>query len=176
MGDEYLPADSPWMGMLMQYSPFSPLQKGQEKRLLDPVALELSRLHGLGTEFRGPSPTDYGAQLRLGPREFAEYSKVMAAVTSPTTNTTLYQELDATIKSDYYNSLPPQEISSTDLNDRAQVIDEIITRYKEIAKATYLEQRPDLEYQLLKKEAKDNTAKYRLKYGLTPQQFTEALR
>ena len=174
MGDEYLPADSPWMGMVMQYTPWSPFQKGQEKRLLDPVALEMSRLHGLGTEFRGPSPTDYGTQLRLGPRDFAEYNRVMATVTNPVTNTTLYQELDATIKSDYYQSLPLQEISSADLSDRALIIDEIVTRYKEIAKTTYLGQRPDLEYQLLKKEAKDNTAKYRLKYGLP--QFTEALR
>jgi hypothetical protein len=174
MGDEYLPADNPWMGMVMQYTPWSPLQKGQEKRLLDPVALEMSRLHGLGTEFRGPSPTDYGTQLRLGPRDFAEYNRVMATVTNPVTNTTLYQELDATIKSDYYQSLPLQEISSADLSDRALIIDEIVTRYKEIAKTTYLGQRPDLEYQLLKKEAKDNTAKYRLKYGLP--QFTEALR
>lgn len=176
MGDEYLPADSPWMGMVMQYMPWSPFQKGEEKRLLDPVALEMSRLHGLGAQFRGPSPTDYGAQLRLGPRDFAEYNRVMATVTNPVTNTTLYQELDATIKSDYYQSLPPQEISSTDLSDRALLIDGIITKYKEIAKETYLGQRPDLEYQLLKKEAKDNTVKYRLKYGLTPQQFTEALR
>jgi hypothetical protein len=98
----------------------------------------------------------------------------MATVTNPVTNTTLYQELDATIKSDYYQSLPLQEISSADLSDRALIIDEIVTRYKEIAKTTYLGQRPDLEYQLLKKEAKDNTAKYRLKYGLP--QFTEALR
>ena len=176
MGDEYLPADSPWMGMVMQYMPWSPFQKGEEKRLLDPVALEMSRLHGLGAQFRGPSPTDYGAQLRLGPRDFAEYNRVMATVTNPVTNTTLYQELDATIKSDYYQSLPPQEISSTDLSDRALLIDGIITKYKEIAKETYLGQRPDLEYQLLRKEAKDNTVKYRLKYGLTPQQFTEALR
>ena len=177
LGDAHLPPDNPWMAMAMQYLPWSPLQRGAEKSSIDPVAAEMASLHSKGANFRGPHAADYGSQLRLDPSEFADYSRTMATVTDPNFNTTVYQELDALIKSEFYQAQPITEPSSESLSGRAQLIDGVIQKYKQLAKQVYLQTRPDLQLALLKKQTADNDVNYQLKYGLNPLQFQqEALR
>ena len=177
LGDAHLPPDNPWMAMAMQYLPWSPLQRGAEKSSIDPVAAEMASLHSKGANFRGPHAADYGGQLRLDPSEFADYSRTMATVTDPNFNTTVYQELDALIKSEFYQAQPITEPSSESLSGRAQLIDGVISKYKQLAQEVYLQTRPDLQLARLKKQTADNDVNYQLKYGLNPQQFQqEALR
>ena len=177
LGDAHLPPDNPWMAMAMQYVPWSPLQRGEEKSSIDPVAAEMASLHSKGANFRGPHAADYGGQLRLDPSEFADYSRTMATVTDPNFNTTVYQELDALIKSEFYQAQPITEPSSESLSGRAQLIDGVISKYKRLAQEVYLQTRPDLQLALLKKQTADNDVNYQLKYGLNPLQFQqEALR
>jgi len=177
LGDAHLPPDNPWLSMAMQYVPWSPLQRGAEQSSIDPVAAEMARLHSKGANFRGPHAADFGRQNRLGPTEFGKYNTIMATVTDPNFNTTVYQELDSLMKSKFYQDQPITEPSTEDLSGRALQIDGVIQKYKQLAKQVYLETRPDLQLILLKQETADNDVKYQLKYGLNPQQFQqEALR
>ena len=173
MGDQFLPPEYPWMGVVMQFMPWSPVSRGPK---IDPVMQEMAFLHGKGAQFKGPTAEDWGKQNRLSPREYNKYIELTAYVKDEF-GRTLYQALEETMNSDFYKSLPQEEISSQTASARATVIDGVISSFKQRGKQLYENENPALARQLDYIDGLNKDVQYRAKYGqATLSGFVETLR
>ena len=173
MGDQFLPPEYPWMGAVMQFMPWSPVSRGPK---IDPVLQEMALLHGKGAQFKGPTAEDWGKQNRLSPREYNKYIELTAYVKDEF-GRTLYQALEETMNSDFYKSLPQEEISSQTASARATVIDGVISSFKQRGKQLYENENPALARQLNYIDGLNKDVQYRAKYGQpTLSGFVETLR
>lgn len=173
MGDQFLPPEYPWMGAVMQFMPWSPVSRGPK---IDPVLQEMALLHGKGAQFKGPTAEDWGKQNRLSPREYNKYIELTAYVKDEF-GRTLYQALEETMNSDFYKSLPQEEISSQTASARATVIDGVISSFKQRGKQLYENENPALARQLDYIDGLNKDVQYRAKYGqATLSGFVETLR
>ena len=173
MGDQFLPPEYPWMGAVMQFMPWSPVSRGPK---IDPVLQEMALLHGKGAQFKGPTAEDWGKNNRLSPREYNKYIELTAYVKDEF-GRTLYQALEETMNSDFYKSLPQEEISSQTASARATVIDGVISSFKQRGKQLYENENPALARQLDYIDGLNKDVQYRAKYGqATLSGFVETLR
>ena len=173
MGDQFLPPEYPWMGAVMQFMPWSPVSRGPK---IDPVLQEMALLHGKGAQFKGPTAEDWGKNNRLSPREYNKYIELTAYVKDEF-GRTLYQALEETMNSDFYKSLPQEEISSQTASARATVIDGVISSFKQRGKQLYENENPALARQLDYIDGLNKDVQYRAKYGQpTLSGFVETLR
>ena len=173
MGDQFLPPEYPWMGAVMQFMPWSPVSRGPK---IDPVMQEMAFLHGKGAQFKGPTAEDWGKNNRLSPREYNKYIELTAYVKDEF-GRTLYQALEETMNSDFYKSLPQEEISSQTASARATVIDGVISSFKQRGKQLYENENPALARQLDYIDGLNKDVQYRAKYGqATLSGFVETLR
>ena len=173
MGDQFLPPEYPWMGAVMQFMPWSPVSRGPK---IDPVLQEMAFLHGKGAQFKGPTAEDWGKNNRLSPREYNKYIELTAYVKDEF-GRTLYQALEETMNSDFYKSLPQEEISSQTASARATVIDGVISSFKQRGKQLYENENPALARQLDYIDGLNKDVQYRAKYGqATLSGFVETLR
>ena len=173
MGDQFLPPEYPWMGAVMQFMPWSPVSRGPK---IDPVLQEMALLHGKGAQFKGPTAEDWGKNNRLSPREYNKYIELTAYVKDEF-GRTLYQALEETMNSDFYKSLPQEEISSQTASARATVIDGVISSFKQRGKQLYENENPALARQLDYIDRLNKDVQYRAKYGqATLSGFVETLR
>lgn len=173
MGDQFLPPEYPWMGVVMQFMPWSPASRGPK---IDPVLQEMALLHGKGAQFKGPTAEDWGKNNRLSPREYNKYIELTAYVKDEF-GRTLYQALEETMNSDFYKSLPQEEISSQTASARATVIDGVISSFKQRGKQLYENENPALARQLNYIDGLNKDVQYRAKYGqATLSGFVETLR
>jgi hypothetical protein len=174
MGDQYLPPDQPWLSFLFQYVPWSPFQKAPKA---DPVLMEMASLSGRGATFRGPTNTDFGKELRLDPVMFNEYVSTTANVRDQF-GRTIHQALEQLINSDYYKSLPTEEISTTVMSQRAAAIDLEVSRFRKLGRDAFLSNHPEIQREVKTIEGLNNDVKYRLKYGqpIDVNGFVEGLR
>lgn len=173
MGDQFLPPEHPWMGAVMQFMPWSPASRGPK---IDPVLQEMALLHGKGAQFKGPTAEDWGKNNRLSPREYNKYIELTAYVKDEF-GRTLYQALEETMNSDFYKSLPQEEISSQTASARATVIDGVVSSFKQRGKQLYENENPALARQLDYIDGLNKDVQYRAKYGqATLSGFVETLR
>jgi ParB-like chromosome segregation protein Spo0J len=174
MGDQYLPPDQPWLSFLYQYVPWSPFQTAPKA---DPVLMEMASLSGRGATFRGPTNTDFGRELRLDPVMYDEYVQTTANVRDQF-GRTVHQALDELISSDYYKSLPDEEISTTVMSQRAAAIDLEVSKFRKLGRDTFLSNHPEIQREVKTIEGLNNDVKYRLKYGqpIDVNGFVEGLR
>jgi hypothetical protein len=174
MGDQYLPPDQPWLSFLYQYVPWSPFQAAPKA---DPVMMEMAQLSGRGANFRGPTNTDFGRELRLDPATFDEYVQTTANVRDQF-GRTVHQALDELINSDYYKALPEEEISTTVMSQRAAAIDLEVSKFRKLGRDTFLGNHPEIQREVKTIEGLNKDVQYRLKYGqpIDVPGFVEGLR
>jgi hypothetical protein len=81
------------------------------------------------------------------------------------------------MNSDFYKSLPQEEISSQTASARATVIDGVISSFKQRGKQLYENENPALARQLDYIDGLNKDVQYRAKYGqATLSGFVETLR
>ncbi len=174
MGDQYLPPDQPWLSFLYQYVPWSPFQVAPKA---DPVLMEMAKLSGRGANFRGPTNTDFGRELRLDPATFDEYVQTTANVRDQF-GRTVHQALSELINSDYYKALPDEQISTTVMSQRAAAIDLEVSKFRKLGRDTFLGNHPEIQREVKTIEGLNKDVQYRLKYGqpIDVPGFVEGLR
>jgi hypothetical protein len=134
LGGEIIPADMPWLQGAMQVSPLSAYR--QVRQSLGPVHEEMARLSGRGTNFMGPSATDFGPDARLIPSELEAYVETFATVKDPY-GRTFEQTVTQLIQSPQYQSWPLDAPNPRDVSLRAAAIQAEIQAYKKLAKEQY---------------------------------------
>lgn len=174
LGDQYLPPDQPWLSTVFQFVPWSPFQVAPKQ---DPVLVEMAKLSGKGANFRGPQPTDWGRELRLDPVQFDQYVQTASNVKDQF-GRTIYQALNDLINSEYYKSLPDEEVSTTVMSQKAAAIDLEVQKFRKLGKEAFEANNPALVRDLRNIEGLNKDVQYRLKYGqpIDVNRFTEALR
>lgn len=174
LGDQYLPPDQPWLSTMFQWVPWSPFQVAPKQ---DPVLVEMAKLSGKGANFRGPQPTDWGRELRLDPVQFDQYVQTASSVKDQF-GRTVYQALNDLINSEYYKSLPDEEVSTTVMSQKAAAIDLEVQKFRKLGKEAFEANNPALVRDLRNIEGLNKDVQYRLKYGqpIDVNRFTEALR
>lgn len=174
MGDQYLPPDQPWLAALYQYAPWSSIQVAPK---VDPVMMEMTKLSGKGANFRGPTNSDFGRELRLPPGKFDEYAQTASNVRDQY-GRTVHMALEQLINSDFYKSLPDEQISTTVMSQKAAAVDLEVQKFRKLAKDTFLANNPEIQRQVSDIEGLNKDVQYRLKYGqpIDVPGFVEGLR
>ena len=134
-GQQHIPADQQWLGILYQYVPWSPLKVRSPAHN---VLQEMGALHGKGANFKGPSANDYGAELRLDSNTFNAYKREVATVVRDEAGRTLTEALDEEIKGPQYQALPFDQNSSVVPMDRVAQLSIIIGKFKAMGKESFL--------------------------------------
>lgn len=181
-GDQFLPADAPWLSTLLQFSPASPFQlKGEPGEV---VLREMGQLAGRGAGFVGPRATDFtdGGKIkdnRLSPAEFEQY--VLAISRTPDQfGRTLLQALDEEMRSELYQQNPQGQPSEQVVSLRAAALNTVIAKYLQLGRETFLSGPYGKRLTDNKDwaEGANRDVQFRLKYGqeIDPKSFVEALR
>jgi hypothetical protein len=134
-GQQHIPADQQWLGILYQYVPWSPLKV---RSPANNVLQEMGALHGKGANFKGPSANDYGPELRLDSNTFNAYKREVATVVRDEAGRTLTEALDEEIKGPQYQALPFDQNSSVVPMDRVAQLSIIIGKFKAMGKESFL--------------------------------------
>lgn len=174
MGDQYLPPDQPWLAHLYQFALWSPIQIAPQ---VDPVLMEMAKLSGKGANFRGPTNTDFGREFRLSPTKFDEYTLTVADARDQY-GRTVHQALEQLINSDFYKSLPDEEISTMVMSQKAAAIDLEVQKFRQLGKEMFLGKNPEIRRNMQGVEGLNKDVQYRLKYGqpIDVPGFVEGLR
>jgi hypothetical protein len=161
-GDQFIPADQPWLGMLFQLSPGSVFRGGAKQT--DPVQLEMAQLSGRGAAFVGPRNTDFGRQLRLSPFQMNDYVTSVSSVQDQF-GRTLREALLEEINSPRYQELPRDEISTQVMGNRAASLNMVIQGFMKLGKEDFLSKHPEIRDSMSNTEGRNRDVQFRLKYG-----------
>ena len=134
-GQQHIPADQQWLGLLYQFVPWSPLKVASPPHR---VLQEMGALHGKGANFNGPSANDFGVELRLNLATFNAYKREVATVVRDEAGRTLVEALDQEIQGPQYQALPFTERGTVAPAERVAQLSLIINRFKAMAKQTFL--------------------------------------
>jgi hypothetical protein len=134
-GQQHIPADQQWLGILYQYVPWSPIKVRSPAHN---VLQEMGALHGKGANFNGPSANDYGPELRLDANTFNAYKREVATVVRDEAGRTLAEALNEEIKGPQYQALPFDQNSSVIPMDRVAQLSIIINKFKAMGKESFL--------------------------------------
>ena len=136
-GQQHLPADQPWLGLLYQFVPWSPLKVASPPHR---VLQEMGALHGKGANFNGPSANDFGVELRLDLKTFNAYKREVATVVRDEAGRTLVEALQQEIDGPQYQALPFAERGTAAPAERVAQLSLIINKFKAMGKQTFLNQ------------------------------------
>ena len=134
-GQQHLPADQPWLGLLYQFVPWSPLKVASPPHR---VLQEMGALHGKGANFNGPSANDFGVELRLDVKTFNAYKREVATVVRDEAGRTLVEALQQEIDGPQYQALPFAERGTVAPAERVAQLSLIINKFKAMGKQTFL--------------------------------------
>jgi hypothetical protein len=134
-GQQHIPADQQWLGLLYQFVPWSPLKVASPPHR---VLQEMGALHGKGANFNGPSANDFGVELRLNLTTFNAYKREVATVVRDEAGRTLVEALDQEIQGPQYQALPFTERGTVAPAERVAQLSLIINKFKAMAKQTFL--------------------------------------
>ena len=134
-GQQHLPADQPWLGLLYQFVPWSPLKVASPPHR---VLQEMGALHGKGANFNGPSANDFGVELRLDLKTFNAYKREVATVVRDEAGRTLVEALQQEIDGPQYQALPFAERGTIAPAERVAQLSLIINKFKAMGKQTFL--------------------------------------
>ena len=134
-GQQHLPADQPWLGLLYQFVPWSPLKVASPPHR---VLQEMGALHGKGANFNGPSANDFGVELRLDLKTFNAYKREVATVVRDEAGRTLVEALQQEIDGPQYQALPFAERGTVAPAERVAQLSLIINKFKAMGKQTFL--------------------------------------
>ena len=134
-GQQHLPADQPWLGLLYQFVPWSPLKVASPPHR---VLQEMGALHGKGANFNGPSANDFGVELRLDLKTFNAYKREVATVVRDEAGRTLVEALQQEIDGPQYQALPFAERGTAAPAERVAQLSLIINKFKAMGKQTFL--------------------------------------
>ena len=161
-GDQFIPADQPWLGMLFQLSPGSVFRGGAKQT--DPVQLEMAQLSGRGAAFVGPRNTDFGRELRLNPFQMDDYVTSVSGVRDQF-GRTLREALLEEVNSPRYQELPRDEISTQVMGNRAASLNMVIQGFMKLGKEDFLSKHPEIRDSMSNTEGRNRDVQFRLKYG-----------
>jgi hypothetical protein len=161
-GDQFIPADQPWLGMLFQLSPGSVFLGGAKQ--MDPVQLEMAQLSGRGAAFVGPRNTDFGRELRLNPFQMDDYVTSVSGVRDQF-GRTLREALLEEVNSPRYQELPRDEISTQVMGNRAASLNMVIQGFMKLGKEDFLSKHPEIRDSMSNTEGRNRDVQFRLKYG-----------
>jgi hypothetical protein len=161
-GDQFIPADQPWLGMLFQLSPGAVFRGGAKQ--MDPVQLEMAQLSGRGAAFMGPRNTDFGRELRLSPFQMNDYVTSVSGVQDQF-GRTLREALLEEINSPRYQELPRDEISTQVMGNRAASLNMVIQGFMKLGKEDFLSKHPEIRDSMSNTEGRNRDVQFRLKYG-----------